>query len=141
MGSKVLSCRLIFLRIHSELIPKETFPFQLITFQTIQSLKRVKSIDLIFSFYPKLKGSDYLDKGSFDVKKHLSGSDLSYIDDSGATVSIIEIGDSCCKPIRIKCTKVKKNKERCNVSKGNLLNINFLLISLQKYTNRKNVVR
>ena len=79
-----------------------------------------------------------MDKGSFDVKKHLSGSDLSYIDDSGATVSIIEIGDSCCKPIRIKCTKVKKNKERCNVSKGNLLKINFLLISLlKKYKQEK----
>ena len=50
----------------------------------------------------------------------MSDNDLSYIDDSGATVSIIEIGDKCCKPIRIKCQKVKKNKEKCVVSKGNI---------------------
>ena len=50
----------------------------------------------------------------------MSDNDLSYIDDSGATVSIIEIGDNCCKPIRIKCKKVKKNKEKCVVSKGNI---------------------
>ena len=66
-----------------------------------------------------------MDKGSFDVKKYMSDSDLSYIDDSGATVSLIEVDDNCCKPIRIKCTKVKKNKEKCNVSKGNLPKLNL----------------
>ena len=60
-----------------------------------------------------------MDKGSFDVRKYMSDNDLSYVDDSGATVSIIEVGDDCCKPIRIKCTKIKKNKEKCHVSKGN----------------------
>ena len=76
--------------------------------------------------YLKLKGSDYSDKGSFDPAGYLSDNDLSYIDDSGATVSIIEIGDKCCKPIRIKCQKVKKNKEKCVVSKGNIWSLFFL---------------
>ena len=71
--------------------------------------------------YHKLQGSDYSDKGGFDPAQYLSDNDLSYIDDSGATVSILEIGDKCCKPIRIKCTKVRKNKEKCVVSKGNIL--------------------
>lgn len=67
-----------------------------------------------------LKGSDYIDHQSINSMREKFKSDLIYVDESGATISLIEVDQNCCKPIRVKCKMVKKNKEKCSVKKGEI---------------------
>ena len=71
-------------------------------------------------FQKRRSGSDYSDSGDEDsaFTQKLTEDSLSYVDKNKNTITILQMNEDCCRPLKVKCTLLMDGKETCSVIKG-----------------------
>ena len=72
-----------------------------------------KSLKMDTFFQSAKSGFDYNDSDDEDsaFTQKLTEDSLSYVDNKGSTITVLQMNEDCCRPLEVKCTLLIHGKE------------------------------